>query len=157
MKRFKRYLSVEIGIEFKACLYFFAILFFYSMYRIIQGNWYASIPVMAEMILLTYIMGYIQVYLLHNFDEGERLGWRELCSVLLGTAIYTAVSYLGRWFNRNLTATVLFCLWMLLCYVCAFLVYKIKRDIDTELLNEELEYFKKQKEVQHESEIRDRD
>lgn len=146
MKRFKRYLSAEIGIEFKACLYFFAILFFYSVYQIIQGSWHASIVVMAEMIFSTYFMGYIQVYLLHNFDEAQRLGWREMCKILLGTMIYTAVSYLGKWFDRNLLAAVLFFLWMLLCYVCAFWVYKIKRDIDTERLNEELEDFKKQKE-----------
>ena len=31
---YEKYLFDEIGIEFKACLYFFAILFFYCIYRI---------------------------------------------------------------------------------------------------------------------------
>ncbi len=158
MRRFKRYLSAEIGIEFKACLYFFTMLFFYAMYQIMQGNWYASILVMMEMIFSTYFMGYAQVYLLHNFDEAERLGRREIGGMLLGTSIYTAISYAGAWFDRDPLVTGLFFLWTFLCYICAFLVYKVKRDIDTEQLNEELESFKKQKrEARHESGICDRD
>lgn len=145
MERFKRYLSAEIGIEFKACLYFFAILFFYAVYRMIQGSFYASIALMAEMIVTTYFMGYIQVYLLGNFDEAEQFGKREGAAAFLCTAMYTGLSFLLQWFDGNLTATVLFFFWMLLCYVCAFLVYKIKRDIDTAMLNRELDEFKKSK------------
>ena len=73
----ERYLTKEIGIEFKACLYFFAILFFYCMYRILTGSLDASIIHMAEMIFACYIIGYIQVYLLWNFDEAEALGLKE--------------------------------------------------------------------------------
>ena len=64
----ERYLTEEIGIEFKACLYFYCILFFYSMYKVIGGSWDASIIHMAEMIFATYGMGYLQVYGLSNFD-----------------------------------------------------------------------------------------
>lgn len=145
MNRFKRYLSNEIGIEFKACLYFFAILFFYSVYRLIQGSFYASIAVMAEMIFTTYFMGYIQVYLLGNFDESERFGAREGLAVLFCSAVYVGLSVLLRWFDRNIMVTVLYFFWMLLCYVCAFLVYKVKRDIDTAMLNRELAEFKRAK------------
>ena len=60
----ERYLTKEIGIEFKACLYFFAILFFYCVYRLCIGNIMAEILHMAEMIFLTYVIGYIQVFLL---------------------------------------------------------------------------------------------
>lgn len=143
MNRFKRYLSNEIGIEFKACLYFFAILFFYSVYRLIQGSFYASILVMTEMIFTTYFMGYIQVYLLGNFDESERFGMKEGVATLFCSAVYVGLSFLWRWFDRNSTATVLFFFWVLLCYVCAFLVYKIKRDLDTAMLNRELDEFKR--------------
>lgn len=145
MKRFKRYLSSEIGIEFKACLYFFVILFFYSMYRLLKGSFYASIPLMAEMILTTYIMGYIQVYLLANFDEAEHLGKREWVYSIGCSLLYTAVSYLLRWFDRKIGVTAVYFCYMLLCYVCAFFVYKIKRDMDTAQLNRELEQFKNQK------------
>lgn len=145
MNRFKKYLSSEIGIEFKACLYFFAILFFYSVYQLIQGSCYASIAVMAEMIVTTYFMGYIQVYLLWNFDEAEQFGIREGAATLVCSVLYVGLSFLLQWFDRNTTATVLYFFWMLLCYVCAFLVYKIKRDIDTAMLNQKLDEFKKAK------------
>lgn len=142
MNRFKKYLSVEIGIEFKACLYFFAILFFYSMYRIMQGSFQASIAAMAEMIISTYVMGYIQVLFLHNFDERERISLREAVYMLFCSVIYTAVSWWFGWFDRNGTVTAAYFLFMLCCYISVFLVYKMKRDIDTAQLNKELEQFK---------------
>ena len=143
MSRFKQYLASEIGIEFKACLYFFAILFFYSMYRILQGSFFANIIVMAEMIFSTYIIGYIQVYLLGNFDEAEQLTWREILASVFCSIVYSGVSFLGKWYDRNITVTVLFFCYILFCYICAFFIYKIKRDVDTAVLNHELENFKK--------------
>jgi len=141
---FERYLTEEIGIEFKACLYFFCILFFYSMYRVINGSLEASIIHMAEIILLTYGMGYFQVYLLSNFDEGETLGIREIFYIVLCSLIYTGASYLGNWFDKSLAVSVGFVFYMILAYVCAFLVYKFKRDIDSKLLNEDLKTFQDQ-------------
>ena len=145
MSRFRKYLSKEIGIEFKAGLYFYAILFFYSLYRIGQGSFSADIIIMAEMMFVTYVMGYIQVYMLENFDEEERFSVRTGLSSLFCSVLYTVTSFLLHWFDQNILATVMYFLYMLFCYVCMFLVYKIKRDIDTELLNEELEQFKKRK------------
>lgn len=145
MNGFKRYLTVEIGIEFKATLYFFAILFFYSMYRIIGGSFEASIIIMAEMIAGTYIMGYIQVYLLDNFDEAESFGLKEGLYSFLCAVIYTAASYLLKWFDRDILVTFIFFAYIWFAIICAFLVYKAKRDIDTALLNEELEELKRNK------------
>lgn len=150
----EHYLTHEIGIEFKACLYFFCILFFYSMYRIAGGCFEASIIHMAEMIFLTYGMGYVQVYLLSNFDEGEQLRGTEICYTLLCSGIYTGVSYLGSWFDRNVTVSIGFAFYMILVYVCAFLVYKSKRDIDARLLNEDLKAFQERR---ANNEERDRD
>lgn len=145
MSRFRKYLSKEIGIEFKAGLYFYAILFFYSLYRIGQGSFYADIIIMAEMIFTAYVIGYVQVYLMGNFDEEEQFGVRTGLAVLLCSGIYTVTSFLLQWFDQNLLVTVLYFVYMLFCYVCMFFVYKLKRDIDTELLNQELEQFKKKK------------
>ena len=64
----ERYLTKEIGIEFKACLYIYALLFFYCVYRLSCGRSDASIWHMAEMIFSTYVMGYLQVYVLWHFD-----------------------------------------------------------------------------------------
>ena len=97
----ERYLTKEIGIEFKACLYFYALLFFYCVYRVCVGNTVAEILHMAEMIFLTYIVGYLQVFLLWNFDESDHLGKKEMFGIAVGTAIYTVVSYFCGWFDRN--------------------------------------------------------
>lgn len=137
----EHYLTREIGIEFKACLYFFCILVFYSIYRLAGGSYEANIIHMTEMILLTYAMGYVQVYLLSNFDEGERLGGREILYAILCSFIYVGISFAGKWFDRNVVVSVGFMLYMMLMYGCSFLVYKSKRDIDERLLNEDLKAF----------------
>ncbi len=137
----ERYLTEEIGIEFKACLYFYCILFFYSMYKVIGGSWDASIIHMAEMILATYGMGYLQVYGLSNFDEGEQLKVREVLYIILCSGIYTGISILGKWFDRNIVMSLCFFVYMILAYACAFLVYKLKRNIDGKMLNEDLKAF----------------
>lgn len=141
MTLLERYLVVEIAIEFKACIYFFCILFFYSMYRLLGGSREAEILHMGEMILLTYGMGYLQWYVLDRFDEGERLGIRETAYLLLCAGIHTAASWLGDWFGRDTFMTVLFALFMVLAYLCGFLVYKIKRVLDAKQLNEDLRAF----------------
>ncbi|MCI8773840.1 MAG: DUF3021 domain-containing protein [Lachnospiraceae bacterium] len=142
MEKFKKFLSLEIGIEIKVCLYFSIILFFYFLYCMVQGSLDASIPLMAEMVLVVYAMNYIQVYLLWNFDESEQFDLKVTILSFIGAAVYTAVSYWLNWFDRNQTATLCFFFYMILCYICVFLVHKIKRDIDTVCLNRELEQFK---------------
>lgn len=150
-EKFSKFLSLEIGIEIKACLYFSIMLFFYFMYRIIQGSFEASIPLMAEMVLTAYVMSYLQVYLLKNFDEAEQFDRRVILCVLCCAALYAAVSHLLGWFGRSPAAAVCFFFFMILCYVCVFLIYKLKRDIDTALLNRELEQFKSRREKSGES------
>lgn len=143
--KIKKFLSLEIGIEIKACLYFAIILFFYFAYQLMQGSLYASIVQMAEIVLTAYAMCYLQVYLLHNFDEAERFNGKVILQTLFCAALYTAVSFFFKWYDRNAIATLCFFLYMFFAYVCVFLIYKIKRDIDTVLLNEELEAYKKRK------------
>lgn len=146
VSRFERYLTEEIGVEFKACLYFFCILFFYSVYRVLNSNWDASIIHMMEMILMTYGMCYLQLYLMNNFDEGEHLGVKEMFYTVLCVGIYAGISYWGNWFDRNLAVTAGYAAYMMFAYVCAFLVYKTKRDIDGKLLNEDLKAFQERRE-----------
>lgn len=145
MKWFKRYLSIEIGIEFKACLYFYCILLYYAVFQIIKGSMEANILVMAEMVFTTYIMGYIQTYVLKNFDEGECFGGHAFLASVGCSLSYTGVGYWGNWFDRRLLPSLIFIGYLFLCYVCVFFVYKIKRDIDTIEWNQDLEIFKKQK------------
>lgn len=145
MKWLKKYLSYEVGIDFKTCIYFFMVLFFYSMYQILQGSFFASIIIMTEMLAAAYIIGYIQVYLLRNFDEAEQLGRRECFSVFFCSALYTTISYILNWYGRSASATLFFFSYMIVCYLSIFLAYKIKRDMETAALNRELENFKNQK------------
>ena len=141
----ERYLTKEISIEFKACLYFFCILFFYSMYQIINGSLEASLIHMGEMILLTYGMGYVQVYLLSNFDEGEWMQRKTVWYMILCAGMDTGVSFLGKWFDRNVPVSIGFALYMMLVYLCAFLVYKCKRELDEKYLNEDLKAFQERR------------
>lgn len=145
ISRFERYLHEEIGIEFKACLYFFSILFFYAVYRIAEGELEAEIIHMAEMIFLAYGMGYAQEYLLSNFDEGERLQFKEILYLCFCSAVYAAVSFVCRWFERNIAVSLGFFLYMVLVYVSAFLVYKFRRDIDAKMLNDDLKAFQERR------------
>ena len=142
-KNFRKFLLAEVGIEFKACLYFFAFLFFYCMYRIIaHGSFQADMIVMAEMILTTYIMGYVQVYLLKNFEESEHVGAFELLASRGCSLFYVGLSHLLSWFDRMWLPELLFFAYVLLCYVSIFCIYYVRRHWDTEELNQELEAFK---------------
>ncbi len=142
---FERYFTKEIGIEFKACLYFFAFLFFYCTYRVILGIYDASILHMAEMIFINYLMGYLQMYLLWNFDEAEKLGAKELFGMLLCTLLYTGLSYGLGWFDQNKAVTLGFFVYILFMYLCVYFIFKFRRRIDEKILNEELEAFKERK------------
>ena len=141
----EHYLEKEIRIEFKACLYFFCILFFYSMYRLLGGSLEAGIPHMAEMILLCYAVGYLQVYLLSDFDEGESLGCRELCYAVLCSLIYTGSAWLFGWFDRKIKAGAVFEAYMLLVYSCTYLVNYSRHRLDEKMLNEDLKAFKERR------------
>lgn len=138
----ERYLTKEIGIEFKACLYFFAILFFYCCYRLCNGLFVAEILHMAEMIFLTYVIGYVQVFLLWNFDEAETLRGREIFGIAICTIIYTGVSFACKWFGRNIWVTLGFAFYIIVMYVCVYFIYKCRRNIDDKILNADLELFK---------------
>lgn len=142
----ERYLTKEIGIEFKACLYFFAMLFFYCMYRLCVGLTVADIFHMAEMIFLAYVIGYLQVFLLWNFDESDELGKKEILGIVVCTAIYVTVSYFGSWFDKNIYVTIGFALYVIFMYVCVYFVYKCRRKIDDKILNYDLEIFKSRSE-----------
>ncbi|MCR5640919.1 MAG: DUF3021 family protein [Lachnospiraceae bacterium] len=137
----ERYLTKEIGIEFKACLYFFAILFFYCVYRLIQGTQTADIWHMTEMIFTCYIIGYLQVYVFWDFDEAEHLGTREILGMVICTGLYLLVSYIGKWLDRNLPATGILAVYLLFTYWCVYFIYKTKRRIDDKKLNEDLRLF----------------
>jgi len=137
----ERYLSKEIGIEFKACLYFFAMLVYYCSYKIYYGIYDASILHMSELIMLNYCLGYVQVYLMGNFDEADHLGFKEICYMLICTAIYVITAYFCNWFDKNIIVTLGFAAWVIFMYVCCFLLYKWRRKIDEKNLNSDLKMF----------------
>ena len=145
MSRWDKFLSAEIEIEFKASLYFYTILFFYFAYQLYNGSFSAGIVIIVEMILTAYIMGFIQVFLLDNFDETENFTWKEALKVVCCSLIYVAVSYLGGWFDRNLIVTAIYLVFMFGCYGCVYWLYSVRRAICTKQMNKELENFKQQK------------
>jgi len=138
----ERYITKEIGIEFKACLYFFAFLFFYCIYRLCMGLKVAEILHMAEMIFLTYIVGYLQVFLLWNFDEADEMGGKEILGIIICTLIYSLSSYFLGWFDKKIILTIGFAAYIVFTYVVVFILFKWRRKIDDKILNSELEIFK---------------
>lgn len=138
----QRYLAEEIRIDFKACLYFFCMVFFYSVYRIWHGSWEASIIHMAEMISTNYLMGYVQVYLLDNFDEADRFRGKEMIKTVTCSLVYVLVSWICGWFDRGIIVTLIYWGYMILCFICTFLSYKVKRDIDSKSLMADLQKYK---------------
>lgn len=141
LTRWERFLATEIGIEFKACLYFLSIMFFYCTYRIANGSLFGNIIHMAEMIFLTYAIGYVQVYFLSNFDESEHLHGKELLYIFVCSVFYAVISYLGGWFHRNIPVTIGFAFYMMFAYFVASWLYRFKRNTDARLLNEDLKSF----------------
>ncbi len=145
-EKFKTWLSAEVEIEYKACIYFGCILAFACCYNLWRGTNYVNIFHMLEMIFTAYIVCYLQVYFFHNFDEAEKIDGSSILGAALCTGIYTVVSWLFNWFERNLIAEILFSGYMLLLFFSIYLINKIKRIADTEKLNGMLEEFKKGKE-----------
>lgn len=142
---FNRYLAKEIGVELKTCLYFFCILFFYSVYKLIGGSIQASIIHMGEMILVTYVMVCVQVYFLSNFDEAEDLKAKEIICIILCSLVYSFVALWGSWFDKSIGVGIVFFIYMILAYISVFFVYKFKRNIDEKILNEDLKRFQERR------------
>lgn len=138
----KQFLSREIIIDYKTCLYFYCVMIFYCVYLAFLHIYFTSVLYMFEMLAIAYVITYIQVYVFHNFDEAEQIGKSELFATLVCSTLYTAASYLFGWFDRNPLATFSFFCYMPLCYWCLYLTNKIKRKVDTKLLNEMLEDYK---------------
>ena len=107
-------------IEYKSCLYFACILFFYFMWLLCKGIYSASILFMFEMIFTAYFVGYFQVYVFQNFDEAEQIEKKGVLGILFGISVYSVVSYLLGWFGKSPGASLLFSLYMLIIYLCVF-------------------------------------
>ena len=142
-KKLNKYLTVEVIVDYKDCLYFFVILFFYAVYLLLHKVYAASLLHMAEIILSTYGMGYLQILVMGNFDEAESFTKKELFLTLLCSLLYAALSYLFGWFDRSPAATGIFAVYCIIAYLSAYLANKIKRKADTEQLNELLRTYQK--------------
>lgn len=144
-RKFRWFLSREVAIEYKACLYFSCVLAYYCFYLLLQKIYLARILYLFEMVFCAYLMGYLQVYAMGNFDEAEQIGKREAAWILFCSATYAAMAHLLGWFGRSYLAAGGFGGFMLFCYFCVFLCNKIKRSIDTENLNKMLSEYKEKR------------
>ena len=138
----EQYLAIKIGVEIKCCLMFFMVLCFYGGYRLLRGIHDANIFRMLEMVILAYLLGWIQALIGSDFDAVDRLRLKDWMVVIGSSAIYTLFSILFCWFGDHLVVTLTFAIYMVAVYLCIFLIYKIKRVIDAKLLNDDLKQFK---------------
>lgn len=140
---FKTYLLNEIEIDFKACIYFFCVTFFYCVAELCQHRFSVKILTLGEILIVNYVICYVQTYVFHNFDESDRFGKNEFWGISVCTVLYTAASLLFGWFGKSPLITVLFAGFVVLCYICVILCYIVKRRLDTRKLNHMLENYKK--------------
>lgn len=146
----ERYLTTKIGVEIKCCLCFFLILCFYSIYRLMIGSVNADIFHMLQMILLAYVMEWIQALIGSDFDELDSFGIKEWILILLGSLVYAIAAHFGNWLDKSIVAEIGFGLYMVAVYLCTFLIYKIKRVIDAKFLNDDLKLFQEREEKNNE-------
>ena len=142
---FEYYITKKIGTEIKCCLIFLYILCFYCGYRWLGGVMKADIIDMLEMLWLPYIIGWIQVLLHLDFDEVDNLRLKEWAFILLSSVVYAAAAYFFDWFDKNMLVDIGFWFYMVVAYLCTFLIYKIKRFIDAKHLNEDLKRFQERR------------
>ena len=141
-KALKRALVNEILIDFKACVYFFYVVFFYSVVRLCKGVHTVPILTLAEIIATNYIICYVQTYVFRDFDEFDGFGKNEIAGILMCTFLYTAASLLFGWFGGSEMITALFALYIIFTYICVILCYIVKRKLDTRQLNKLLNHYK---------------
>lgn len=139
----ERYLTTKIGVEIKCCLSFFLVLCFYCVFQLVVGCFNANIFHMLQMVLLAYVMQWLQALAGCDFDEVDRLRWKEWLLILLGSVAYASAAKLGSWFGSNIGTVIGFGFYMVGAYLCTFLIYKIKRVIDAKFLNDDLRSFQK--------------
>ena len=100
---------------------------------------------MLEMVLLAYVLEWIQVLLHSDFDEVDRLGLKEWLVILIGSLVYAVAGHFGSWFDKSISVCAGFWLYMVVAYLCTFLIYAIKRAIDAKLLNNDLKHFQERR------------
>ena len=137
----EKYLTRKIGVEIKCCVMFFMLLCFYASYKLICGFREANIFHMIEMVILAYLLGWIQMLAGSDFDEVDRLSAKDWAVVAGGSAVYSLASFMLRWFERDLTVTFVFAVYMVIAYLGIFLIHKMKRVIDAKFLNNDLQKF----------------
>lgn len=142
-KVIKKALLNEIAIDFKACVYFFCVVFFYCAVQLCQGVFSVKIITLAEIVITNYIICYVQTYLFKDFDESDQFGTNEAAGLLMCTFLYVAASLLLNWFGGSELITALFAGFIILTYICVILCYAVKRKLDTKQLNKLLDHYKK--------------
>ncbi|MEX2803541.1 DUF3021 family protein [Streptococcus sp. H31] len=143
--RWQRIFSKEVTIEYKTGVYSMCALVFIAFYECWQASYQISIFYLFELIFLAYFLAYLQVYLFHNFDEAEKLSGWGLAGLLVSSCIYGLCGLLLGWFDGSWAVSLLFTLFMAVCYLSVFAANKIKRRIDSQRLNQLLENYKERK------------
>lgn len=138
---FEMYITRKIGAEIKCCLTFMLILCYYGVYRLYCGFETAELIHMLEMLWAAYILEWIQVLLHCDFDETDRLSIKEWLMIIIGSGGYGLTAHIAGWFDGNKGVTAGFFGYMVIAYLCTFLIYAIKRVIDAKMLNNDLKKF----------------
>ncbi|MBQ7784196.1 MAG: DUF3021 domain-containing protein, partial [Oscillospiraceae bacterium] len=96
---------------------------------------------MLEMVWAAYILEWVQVLVHCDFDEVDKLGLKEWLMIIIGSPVYAFAGHFLGWFDGNAAVAVGFGVYMIICYLCTFWIYAIKRSIDAKMLNSDLKKF----------------
>ncbi len=140
------YLTRKIGAEIKCCLMFFMMLCYVGLFRFLTGGAAVLLRHLLEMMLLAYVLQWIQVLLKSDFDEIDRLSLKEWAMLIVFSAVDAAEGHLLGWFDGSLPVAGGFFLYMMVSYLCIYWIYAIKRHIDAKFLNHDLKQFQQRKE-----------
>ena len=144
MKEFKQFYVFGMTAKSYMGLYFAAIVFFVSLIRLCFGDWTLSILHLGEMLLVSFVVGFLQAILLPgstDYSKGLFFG-RSVIWLLISVTLAMGVSILGGWFVGLPGWCVLLMGGLMLVGFCAMLLgQRFEQDMDTLRLNDDLKRF----------------
>ena len=147
--KWEEVLSQEIAIKYKAGIYSLCHLLYFALYLLSQQKNQIGLLQLAEIVLLAWLVNHLQVYLGDNFDEADQISGKWWFSAIICSILYLLAATLLNWFEGDKLATLGFGFFQLFCYLGVYINNKIKRQIDSRQLNQQLQDFKKRRGNHH--------
>lgn len=137
-KKFKKYFTWEMAIEFYAAGYTLAILALYCIFAFINGQRSADILMMFQMLIVSYIIAVIQniIFIGNKRFTKSQYSFRVALWHITSNTIGIIAAIIFKWFSAfSIWAIVLYIMFLISMFFVVWLFMGVNRDIDTESLN----------------------